>query len=230
MYIAGLRLPYDLPITHENGVESIVVLTTLALTFKVLRHIKVGTAKAKAEAGEIKSMPRSPWGVRATYLHAIAAFVPTLVYTGAVALNGFAQPTWMEDFGFSQSISVGEKAGLRTIACIANLGLWKLWDGVYKHIGTQLAPIGVREKPRLVKTGPYGYVRHPIYSLVLVQELLFSVMFWSWIPLAACGVIAIAFAVKIPIEEQTILEDPTIGPAYKEYKSQVTSRILPGVW
>ncbi|KDQ62293.1 hypothetical protein JAAARDRAFT_54266 [Jaapia argillacea MUCL 33604] len=176
-------------------------------------------------------MPRSPGGVRATFKFlAISVSLPTLVYTGAVALNGFAQPTWMEDFGFSQNTSVREKAGLRTIACIATLGLWKLWDGVYGCIGTQLAPIGVGEKPQLVKTGPYGYVRHPTYSLVLVQELLFSVMFWSWIPLAACGVIAIAFAVKIPVEEQKLLEDPRIGPAFKEYKSQVTSRILPGVW
>ncbi|KDQ62292.1 hypothetical protein JAAARDRAFT_122345 [Jaapia argillacea MUCL 33604] len=230
MYIAGLRLPHGLPISHENGVESIVVFTTLACVFKIYSDTKHGSTKAKAEAGEITSMPKSPWGIRATIIHVMASFLPPAVYAGTVALNGFVQPEWMENFGFSENIGVGEKAGLRVVACVVTLTLWKVWDGIYKHLGSQLSPIGVREKPKLVETGPYRYVRHPMYSLVMAQELLFSVMSWSYIPLLAFGVTAIAYAVKMPVEEHTITEDPTIGPAYQEYKSRVTSRILPGIW
>lgn len=37
-------------------------------------------------------------------------------------------------------------------------------------------------------------------SSVLVQEALWSIMFWSYIPLVAFGITASAFVVKMPIE------------------------------
>lgn len=36
--------------------------------------------------------------------------------------------------------------------------------------------------------------------MVLLQEAMWSVMFWSYIPLVALGITAVAFAVKMPIE------------------------------
>lgn len=38
------------------------------------------------------------------------------------------------------------------------------------------------------------------YRAVLLQEAVWSIMFWSYIPLVALGIIAAAFAVKMPIE------------------------------
>lgn len=38
------------------------------------------------------------------------------------------------------------------------------------------------------------------YSTVLLQEALWSIMFWSYAPLVALGIIAAAFAIKMPIE------------------------------
>jgi hypothetical protein len=35
---------------------------------------------------------------------------------------------------------------------------------------------------------------------MLIQQALFAVMFWSYAPLVGLGIVAAAFAVKIPIE------------------------------
>jgi protein-S-isoprenylcysteine O-methyltransferase Ste14 len=55
-------------------------------------------------------------------------------------------------------------------------------------------------------------------------------MFWSYLPLVSASILASAFAIKIPIEEGLIEEDPTIGHEYKEYKKTVRSRLIPYVW
>lgn len=73
-------------------------------------------------------------------------------------------------------------------------------------------------------------------------------MFWSYVPLIATGIVAVAFALKMPIEvsyhltivtffraeptlkEQLMIENPIIGPEYVQYKQKVTSRIIPGIW
>jgi len=39
---------------------------------------------------------------------------------------------------------------------------------------------------------------------MLIQQALFSVMFWSYAPLVALGITAAAFAIKMPIEVSVI--------------------------
>jgi protein-S-isoprenylcysteine O-methyltransferase Ste14 len=60
--------------------------------------------------------------------------------------------------------------------------------------------VQVRESARVVATGPYHYVRHPLYACVLGMQLTSAVMFWNKIPLYAAAISAIAFAIKMPIE------------------------------
>lgn len=51
-----------------------------------------------------------------------------------------------------------------------------------------------------MSTGPYGIVRHPLYTTLLGQLALLSLAYWSWVPLASLGVCAAAFAYKMTIE------------------------------
>jgi len=53
---------------------------------------------------------------------------------------------------------------------------------------------------------------------------------WSWYPLVGAAVTAVAFAVKIPIEEKLILKDENTGEDYARYKRRVTSKIIPYVF
>lgn len=55
-------------------------------------------------------------------------------------------------------------------------------------------------------------------------------MFWSYVPLIGGTIVAICFAVKMPIEEGLIEDDPKVGQAYREYRKQVPARIVPLLW
>lgn len=39
-----------------------------------------------------------------------------------------------------------------------------------------------------------------VTSVMLLQQVFYSVMYWSYVPLASLGVLAGVFAVKIPLE------------------------------
>ncbi|KAN0092638.1 hypothetical protein V8E55_003422 [Tylopilus felleus] len=118
---------------------------------------------------------------------------------------------------------------------------------VHKHLGDQYHPIEVRtslllsvfpnftgnqrrEKPRVVQTGLYACVRHPLYSLAILQTTLLSFMFWSYPPLYVSIAVAIIFMVKIPIEEEVILRDGGIIEKYRAYMQKVPARLMPYVW
>ena len=87
--------------------------------------------------------------------------------------------------------------------------------------------IKVEEGQKVVDTGLYGIVRHPMYSastilflsmpLVLNSPISFLIML-SYIPL-------ITRRIK---NEEKVLEEEL--PGYKEYKQKVKYRMIPFIW
>lgn len=87
--------------------------------------------------------------------------------------------------------------------------------------------IEVQENQKVIDTGLYGIVRHPMYMattvlflampLVLASPISFAVML-LYIPLIA----------KRIRNEETVLEEGLEG--YKEYKQRVKYRVLPFIW
>lgn len=80
---------------------------------------------------------------------------------------------------------------------------------------------------RVVTTGPYAVVRHPMYAGYLVWMLATPVALGSWPALAPASVMAAAMIVR------TLLEDRTLHaelPGYAEYAARVRWRLLPGVF
>jgi protein-S-isoprenylcysteine O-methyltransferase Ste14 len=79
----------------------------------------------------------------------------------------------------------------------------------------------------VVSTGPYRYVRHPLYAsafLFLPGGALLLGSWWGLVPAAAVlGLIAW----RIPREER-LLEEGLAG--YEEYEREVRYRLVPRVW
>ena len=92
------------------------------------------------------------------------------------------------------------------------------------------APVVKIQKDRgqtVVTTGPYSYVRHPMYagaSLLFVGTPLLLGSGWG---LAFAPVWVALLAFRIPIEERA-LRDALDG--YNEYAARVRYRLVPGVW
>jgi protein-S-isoprenylcysteine O-methyltransferase Ste14 len=77
----------------------------------------------------------------------------------------------------------------------------------------------------LVTTGPYHFIRHPIYTAALLFTWAGAIANWS---LAAFGLavgLTLGAAVRMWCEEQMVV---VTYPAYREY-AKVTKRVIPGV-
>ncbi|KAF8124747.1 hypothetical protein EV363DRAFT_700269 [Boletus edulis] len=227
MYIAGLNLPLS------QWPEVLVVLSTADYFRHTFTGIKQLAVISESRGGRIRpeSMPSTFLGRIITPIHGLAIFIPPLVYVGALTLNRFQQPEWMAQFAFStEMIDSTQRSALRVVACAASFALRSLTDSGFQHLGDQWHAIGRREKPRIVKTGPYAWIRHPGYSSVLLQEALWCIMFWSHISIVALGITAAAFAIKMPIEESLIQKDDAVRDEYRKYMKEVPARIIPYVW
>jgi protein-S-isoprenylcysteine O-methyltransferase Ste14 len=76
-------------------------------------------------------------------------------------------------------------------------------------------PMTEKAEPELVTTGPYGLVRHPIYSgllLALLGTALATNLYW----LIGVGIIGIYFIYSARVEERLMTASfPAVYPAYR---------------
>ncbi|HTW34983.1 MAG TPA: isoprenylcysteine carboxylmethyltransferase family protein [Rhizomicrobium sp.] len=80
---------------------------------------------------------------------------------------------------------------------------------------------------RVVTTGPYSVVRHPMYAGSLFYFFGLPFMFGSWLGLAAAPVLVAILMFRIPIEERMLRKDLA---GYDDYAARVHYRLVPGIW
>ena len=92
------------------------------------------------------------------------------------------------------------------------------------------APVIKMQRERgqtVISTGPYAYVRHPMYVGGLVTFLSMPVQLGSWLGLAATVVLIPALAFRIVMEERMLIAELA---GYRGYAARVSWRLIPGVW
>jgi protein-S-isoprenylcysteine O-methyltransferase Ste14 len=79
------------------------------------------------------------------------------------------------------------------------------------------------EGGELVERGPYGVVRHPVYSggLLVAAGISLALSPWS---LVVSAILAVIWALKASVEERFLIER---YPAYAEYRSRTRYRLVP---
>lgn len=80
---------------------------------------------------------------------------------------------------------------------------------------------------RVIDTGPYAIVRHPMYSGAILYMLGMPLLLGSWIGLAVLPLIIAFLIVRIFLEERTLRRGLS---GYGEYASRVRWRLIPGLW
>ncbi|KAG2151358.1 hypothetical protein DEU56DRAFT_777474 [Suillus clintonianus] len=225
-YIAGLTLP-----SPPQIVEGLAVFTTFRSIQYALSRVLAIAPVARAEAGVIRTTPTSFIGKVVTPIHSLSFFIPPVTYILCVTFNRFAQPAWMQRMNLPTNyFQLETEIALRIAACASTFVLLRFIGRIFTHLGNQWHAIGRREKPKVVQTGPYAVVRHPLYTSVLIQGMLFAVMSWSYAPLVGLGITAGAFAVKMPIEEDLIMKDSAVAGEYRTYMQRVPARVIPYLW
>ena len=87
--------------------------------------------------------------------------------------------------------------------------------------------VEVQENQKVVSTGLYGIVRHPMYAATVVLFLAIPLVLGSWIGFAVMLVYPIVIAVRI-LNEEAVLTAGLDG--YAEYKTKVKWRLIPFIW
>ena len=108
------------------------------------------------------------------------------------------------------------------ILCV--LGIYWL----FSSIGSGITPTSAtRQQHQLVTSGPYRWVRHPLYTVGSSLFISFGMMADNWF-IAALGILAfIGMAVRTPKEEANLIEK--FGDEYREYMKR-TGRYLPKIF
>lgn len=79
----------------------------------------------------------------------------------------------------------------------------------------------------VISSGPYAFVRHPMYSGAILFMAGIALLLGSWWGTAMSPVFAILFGIRTRIEEHTL----TTGlPDYADYAARVRYRLVPGLW
>jgi protein-S-isoprenylcysteine O-methyltransferase Ste14 len=79
----------------------------------------------------------------------------------------------------------------------------------------------------VVSTGPYHYVRHPMYSAIIIFVLGTPLLLGSWYGVLF-GIFLIAIIARRAVLEERTLQKELLG--YAAYMSQVKYRLIPRVW
>jgi len=78
-----------------------------------------------------------------------------------------------------------------------------------------------------VSSGPYRYVRHPMYVGILVSYGATPLLLGSWLALVPFAIMGVLVLLRTSLEDKTLLAEL---PGYSEYAQRVRFRLFPGVW
>ena len=87
--------------------------------------------------------------------------------------------------------------------------------------------VKIQQSQRVIGTGPYSVVRHPMYAGTLLFFVGAPLLLGSWIGLFFVPAFASVLAVRAVLEERTLAKGL---PGYTEYAARVRFRLIPYVW
>ena len=79
----------------------------------------------------------------------------------------------------------------------------------------------------VVSTGPYAFVRHPMYAGMILYDVCVPLLLGSCVGLAVSVLMICMVVLRTSLEDRTLQSEL---PGYREYASRVRFRLLPGVW
>jgi protein-S-isoprenylcysteine O-methyltransferase Ste14 len=118
---------------------------------------------------------------------------------------------------------------LQVVGAVAMVVSFILMSLVFRENSYLSATVRVQEErgQTVITTGPYHYVRHPMYAGGLFLFLGTPLLLGSWYGFLLILLFLPAFLVRAVLEERTLLQEL---PGYDAYMTQVKYRLIPYVW
>jgi len=162
-------------------------------------------------------------GVEERHAGAIDSVALFAVVTGFVVPIVWAVTRWLA-FADTAPMLVSPAPGALVMAAV----LW-LFYRAHHDLGRNWSPtLQIVTAQRLVTTGVYRFVRHPMYLALIAYGLGQALVVPNWLAGPAClaGTVLL-FALRVRAEEGMMRD--RFGADYDRYVSR-TARLVPGIW
>ncbi len=181
----------------------VVVISSVLLTRTIVKNPVLLTNRTKA--GEQRSIQKII--VLCTGLPAIAAFIfPPLDRRFAWS----DVPPWLSILG----------------DCLVLIGMWMVFR-VFKENSFGSTTVEVSNNQKVISTGPYAIVRHPMYSCAAVFFVGMSFALGSYWGLIPSVLTTLGLVWRLLDEEKLLVQNL---PGYAEYRAKVRWRLIPGIF
>lgn len=141
-------------------------------------------------------------------------FIPYLFLPGldAIRYRWSSVPLFIKVFGFM------------AIAASLLMISWVMHENTYL---SRVVEIQKERGHRVITTGPYQYIRHPMYAAVITQLICIPLGLGSLLTLIPASVLIALLAIRTHFEDKTLHSELE---GYKAYSEKVKYRLIPGVW
>ena len=167
-----------------------------------------------AERMKVPVQKGQPFWDRILILPMIIAWCAWLVLMGldAVRFRWSVMPLWLQCAG----------------GALIVLSFWMI-ARVYREnpFLTAVVKIQTERGHRVISTGPYAAVRHPLYAAMLIYLPANALLLGSWHGLAASFVLSGGLVFRTAMEDRELRRGLA---GYTEYAAQVRYRLIPFVW
>ena len=128
------------------------------------------------------------------------------------------------DFRFGWSRMPGWVTACASVLFLAS---YALYAEVMRENAYLSRTIKVEEGQKVVDTGMYGIVRHPMYAVTVLLFTVMPLVLGSWYALVAFTVYPAVIIVRLKDEEELLTREL---PGYEAYKQKVKYRLIPFIW
>lgn len=148
-------------------------------------------------------------------------WLPLLIAIALIGPGDWFGGSWLHARMYPTSVGIAVSGALLTMlgvafACWARYVLGRNWSSV----------VQVKQDHELIQSGPYRWVRHPIYTGLLLAFFGTAVAIGEWRGLICVVIVAVSFWFKLKLEERWMREN--FGASYEAYM-QRTKALIPGL-
>jgi protein-S-isoprenylcysteine O-methyltransferase Ste14 len=150
------------------------------------------------------------------------SYIPLSIAGAYLMFSADVRPEFLRARLFNPSLATDVLGVVITIAGVA----FAIWARAYLG-GNWSSSVTVKVGHQLIKTGPYRFVRHPIYTGMILGFCGTAIVRHQVRGALAVVLLYLGFKVKSKIEERTMTE--TFGALYEDYR-RTTGAIVPRLW
>lgn len=145
-----------------------------------------------------------------------------VAFSGLMFIAGFIVAGLDFRFGWSAM-----PWGVSVAASVLFLTAYGLYAEVMRENAYLSRTVKVEAGQKVVDTGLYGVIRHPMYAATILLFLMIPLILGSWYAMMVFFLYPVIILIRLKGEEELLTKEL---PGYDEYKKKVKYRILPFIW